>query len=98
MKKQYMVEFELPEVFTDDFIRLVPVQRNVVQELFTKGHLKSYSLANDHSVVWAVFLADSEFEVLELIAGLPLAEYMIPYISELMFHNNDSHVLQFSLN
>ena len=93
-----MVEFELPEKFSQEFISLIPSQKEKVSQLFNQGALKSYSLANDRSVLWAVFIATSEFEVLELIAELPLAAYMTPYISELMFHNNDSHVLHFSLN
>ena len=98
MKKQYMVEFELPDTFSKEFISLIPAQKEKVSRLFNKGLLKSYSLANDRSVLWVVFEADSEFEVLELIAEFPLAPHMTPYISELMFHNNDSHVLHFSLN
>ena len=98
MKKQYMVEFELPEELTQKFMSLVPAQKEMVSELFSKGLLKSYSLAIDRSVLWAIFIAESEFEVLELISELPLSDFMIPYISELMFHNNDSNILQFSLN
>lgn len=98
MKKQYMVEFELPETFSKEFLSLIPRQKERVSHLFNKGLLKSYSLANDRSVLWAVFVADSEFEVLELIAELPLASHMTPYVSELMFHNNDNHVMHFSLN
>jgi len=98
MKKQYMEEFELPEEFSKEFIGLIPAQKEKVSQYFNKGFLKSYALANDRSVLWAVFLAESEFEILELIADFPLAKYMTPFISELMFHNNDSHVMHFSLN
>ena len=98
MKKQYMVEFELPEVLTNEFTRLIPAQREAVNLLFSKGSLKSYSLATDRSVMWAVFTADSEFEVLEMVSQFPLADFMTPYISELMFHSSDSRVMNFSLN
>jgi len=98
MKKRYMVEFELPDELSQDFLSLIPAQKAMVSKLFSKGLLKSYSLAVDNSVLWAVFLAESEFEVLELISDLPLSDFMTPYISELMFHNNDSNILQFSLN
>ena len=93
-----MVEFELPEVFDKKFMSLVPKQRSVVNKLLTSRKLKSYSLALDRSVLWAVFVAESEFEVLEMIAEFPLAEYLTPYVSELMFNNTESQVLQFSLN
>lgn len=93
-----MVEFELPEELTPEFMKLVPQQRSEINKLFAEGKLRTYSLALDRSVLWAVFLAESEFEILEIIADFPLAEYMTPYISELMFHNNESMIMQISLN
>ena len=98
MKKQFMVEFELPEVFDEKIIALVPKQRHVVNQMLAKGKIKSYSLAMDRSMLWAIFVAESEFDVLELIAEFPMAEYMTPYITELMFTNTENQVLQFSLN
>ena len=49
-------------------------------------------------MLWAIFVAESEFQVLEMISEFPLADYMTPYISELMFNNTESQVLKFSLN
>ena len=98
MKKQFMVEFELPEIMDEKFMALVPKQRNAVNKLLADRKLKSYSLSMDRSVLWAIFVAESEFEVLEMISEFPLADYMTPYVSELMFSNTESQVLQFSLN
>ena len=98
MKKQFMVELELPEVFDEKLIALVPKQRSAVNKMLAKGKIKSYSLAMDRSMLWVIFVADSEFEVLELISEFPLADYMTPYITELMFTNTENQVLQFSLN
>lgn len=99
MKRSFMVEFELPEILTDEFMSLIPEQRYVINKMMADGRLKSYSLALDRSVLWAVFEAGSEFEVLELIAQMPLSDFMEPYVSELMFHNSaDESVLHFSLN
>lgn len=98
MKKQFMVEFELPEVFDEKFMALIPKQRDVVNKLLADRKMKSYSLALDRSVLWAVFVAKSEFDVLEMISEFPLVDYMTPYISELMFNNTESQVLKFSLN
>ena len=93
-----MVEMELPEVFDEKLIALVPKQRNIVNKMLAKGKIKSYSLSMDRSMLWAIFVAESEFEVLELISDFPLAEYVTPYITELMFTNTENQVLQFSLN
>jgi len=98
MKKQFMVEMELPKVFDEKLIALVPKQRNTVNKMLAKGKIKSYSLSMDRSMLWAIFVAESEFEVLEMISEFPLAEYVTPYITELMFTNTENQVLQFSLN
>ncbi|MCI5083907.1 MAG: hypothetical protein MRY78_19575 [Saprospiraceae bacterium] len=98
MKRAFMIEFELPEVLTEDFLELVPEQRDMVNRMLAEGQLKSYSLSLDRSTLWAVMAATSEFEVMELIAQMPLCDYMTPHISELMFHNGAEAVSQFSLN
>ncbi|MCB0549226.1 MAG: hypothetical protein KDD19_16730 [Phaeodactylibacter sp.] len=93
-----MVEFDLPETFTEEFLALLPKQRYVINTMLAQGAIKSYSLAIDRSKLWAVMLAESEFDVLEHIAQMPLSNYMTPNISELMFHNAADSVMQFSLN
>lgn len=93
-----MVEFELPDTIDEKLIALVPKQREVVNQMLAKGKIKTYSLSMDRSMLWAIFVADSEFDVLELIAEFPIADYVTPYITELMFTNTENQVLQFSLN
>lgn len=93
-----MVEFELPEVFDEKIIALIPKQRIAVNKLLAQGKIKYYSLAKDRTILWVLFVAESEFEVLEMISEFPLADYMTPYITELMFTNSENQVLQFSLN
>jgi muconolactone delta-isomerase len=98
MKRSYMVEFELPEQLTEDFLALIPEQRLMVDNLMTEGKVRSYSLAMDRSVLWMIVDANSEFEAMETIAQLPLSDYMQPFISELMFHTTSEAALHFSLN
>ena len=98
MKKKFMIEFELPEELTEEFMALIPEQRQVVNQMMSDGMLKSYSLAMDRSVLWVIVEANSEFEVMELIAQMPLSDHMHPYISELMFHNEAEVMSPFSLN
>lgn len=98
MKRAYMVEFDLPDTFNEEFLALIPKQRAAVNQLLIDGKLKSYSLAMDRSKLWAVAVANSEFEVMELLALLPLSDFMTPTISELMFYNASEVMLQFSLN
>lgn len=93
-----MIEFELPEVLTEDFLELVPQQRMMINKMLADGDIKSYSLSIDRSTLWAVMAATSEFEIMEMIAKMPLCDYMTPHISELMFHNGAEAITQFSLN
>ena len=93
-----MVEFELPAVLTEDFVRLIPRQREMVNRLLAEGKIRSYSLSLDRTRLWVVFVAETEFEVMETISHFPLGVYMTPSISELAFHNAQDMVLQFSLN
>ncbi len=97
-KKLFMIEFELPEEMTEEFQSLVPEQRHVVDKWLSEGVIKSYSLAMDRSVLWVVVEAASEFQVLEIIEQMPLADFLDPYISELMFHNSSEAMQHFSLN
>lgn len=87
IKQYFMVEFELPVPLTPEFLSLVPEHRLMVNKLLTSGKIKSYSLAADYSKIWAIFLGDSEFEVMENIAALPLSDFMIPIVEPLAFHN-----------
>lgn len=93
-----MVEFELPEDFDDEFIALIPSQRLHIDELLALGKIRSYALSRDRSVLWVVVEAHSEFEVMEMIANMPLASYMQPFVSELMFYHTSEKLMQFSLN
>ena len=93
-----MIEFELPEELTEEFLELIPDQRILTDQLMAQGIIRSYSLSMDRSVLWVVMEATSEFEVMEIIAGMPLCDYMQPYVSELLFHNSTEVYHQFSLN
>jgi len=98
MKRSFMVEFELPEEFSDEFVALIPEQRMMIDRLLLEGKVRTYALAMDRSVLWMIMDAASEFDVLEIIATMPLSDYLDPYISELMFHDSSEVVHEVSLN
>ncbi len=93
-----MIEFELPETISEDFMALIPQQRLYIENLMADGAIKSYSLSLDRSRLWTVMAVDNEFAVLEIIEAMPLSDYMKPNISELMFHNEAEKMIPFSLN
>lgn len=98
MEKTFMIEFTLPRALTEEFLALIPEQRYAVNQMLAEGTLRAYSLAMDRSRLWAIVAAESEFDALDVISQLPLTEFMIPQISELMFHNTTTQIMQFSLN
>jgi muconolactone delta-isomerase len=95
----YMVDFTLPSVLSDEFIDLIPTQRAEVDLLLKEGTLVNYMLALEDAKLWAVFNANSEYEVMQLIAELPLTSFMEVKISQLTMHNTPQEAMPaFSMN
>jgi muconolactone delta-isomerase len=85
---QYMVDFTLPDSLTDDFISTIPQQRTIVNRLFSEGKLLNYALSLENSKLWAIFSANTESDLMDLISLLPLSRYMRVRVSELTFYNS----------
>jgi hypothetical protein len=99
MKQHFMFEIDLPKQRTVEFINLIPQQRTHINNLMLKGQLINYALSNDMLKLWCVVLADNDIEALEIIGGMPMAEYFKVELRPLMFYNAISHAdFQFSLN
>lgn len=95
----YMVEFELPQEMTEEFMLKVPAQRSKINELMEQGKILSYALAMDRQKLWCIVDGQTEYDVIATIAEFPLINYMQPTISELMFNNVVSFRMpMFSLN
>jgi muconolactone delta-isomerase len=84
---QFMVDFTMPKELPEEFISLIPRQRIAVNKLLSEGKLLNYALALEHGKLWAVFSVDSESELLDIVYGLPLTDFMKVRISELTFYN-----------
>ena len=95
---QYMVEFDVPQPFTEELMSMVPAQRDSIDSLFSSGKLLSYTVAADKSKVWAVMMAESESELLSYIDELPLTPYMDFDYCKLMFYNTVHFMPAMSLN
>lgn len=95
----FMVDFTLPDFLSSEFLNLIPEQRQVVDLFFSEGSLVNYMLALDDAKLWAVFCANSEYEVMQKIAELPLTQFMEVKISQLTMHNTKQiNVPVFSMN
>lgn len=96
---QFMVDFTLPEKLTEAFMEKIPFQRAKVNRMFREGKIVNYALSLDTAKMWAVFNANTEQEVKEMIARLPLTQYMACRISMLTFFNSQTEdTPAFSLN
>lgn len=94
-----MVDFSLPDVLTEDFMTMIPYQRAAINRFFSEGKLVNYALSLENSKLWAVFSANSEMEVMDMIADLPLTSFMNVEISMLTFYNTKNpEVPDFSMN
>lgn len=93
-----MVVFDVPLPVTEEIISLIPDQRAAVNRLFTNGKMILYTLSNDRSKLWAVFLAESESELLTLIDKLPISSYMDFSYHDLMFFQSSQLLPAMSLN
>jgi hypothetical protein len=97
MALQYMVEFDLPE-FTEEFMQLIPAQRERINELLEEGVILSYSLSLDRARLWVLLNAKNKAAVRGVLSSFPLIDFMVPNIYELMFTNSATVMPSFSLN
>lgn len=96
---EYMAEIDLPAQFTDEFLRLIPRQRAMVNELMNEGAITSYAVSLEHAKLWMTVVAENESAVAKMIENFPIAGYISYKISKLTFHNSLSMKLpSFSLN
>lgn len=84
----YMFQFELPAVFTDEMLAIIPNQRAHVNRLFIEGRLLSYSVSQLRTALWCVVAAEDEQEAMEIVAGFPIHPYFTDVMCHpLLFHN-----------
>jgi muconolactone delta-isomerase len=85
--KQYIIDIDLPEQMDDEFVRMIPMQRQHINLLMQEGIITSYSLALDRSKLWVTIIAKNENEVASILKTFPLIHYFVYSIHELAFHN-----------
>jgi hypothetical protein len=96
--KQFMVDIDLPEFLTEEFLALIPRQREHVNMLLREGKIVNYALSLDRSKLWTIVWAESEDEVTEILSTFPLTHFVNPEIYELAFNNRAERIPVFSLN
>lgn len=82
-----------------DLSRSIAIQKEKVHELMNKGLLRSYSLSADFEKVYMVLEAESEIQVIQILAEFPMISLLKSEINHLCFHRSHSApIFQPSLN
>jgi hypothetical protein len=96
--KQLMADIDLPASLQEEFISLIPKQRQTINELMGERVIGTYPLALDRSKLLDIIFAESQKKTL-ISFDFPLAKFMDVRIHELAFYKNVSfHTPHFSLN
>lgn len=99
IKYEYMVTIDLPVPFDNEFISLIPEQRQVINKLMLEKVISSYAVSVEDGKLWTTIMGESEEDVIEVIEQFPIIMHVEYSISRLAFHNVGSMALpQFSLN
>ncbi len=81
----FQIHSKIPEL-TEEMIRKIPEHRATVDRFIQTGRIVAYGVSADRTELWITVYAADEIAALDLIGNLPLAEFLHPDISPLMFH------------
>lgn len=94
-----MIEIDLPSTFSEEYMALIPKQREKVIQLMSKKILVNFTLSANREKIWTIMNAESESQVMEVLSTFPLYAYMVFNIHEIALHENVQLFLpQISLN
>jgi hypothetical protein len=86
MKDTFLVHIGLPDIFTPEFMALIPKHRAIVNDLLEEKIIVSYSLDMERQNVWAFISAKNEQEVMDILSTFPIIRDVKIQIHELAFH------------
>lgn len=95
---QYMIIVHLPDYLDDEFVRLIPKQRLLIDKLMAENTIYSYSLSLDRSQLWIVASAEEERDLELMLQTFPVYDWIKYDINPLMFHAQSFPVIPISLN
>ena len=96
---QFMVEVFLPGSLSQEYISLIPKQREYIDDMFSRGVISSYTLAMDRSKLWVTFSLQTVRDVKQIMNDFPIADYVDYSIHQLAFSNSTSAIIpEISLN
>ena len=94
----FLVESKIAPI-NERMTRLIPKQRQYVDELFERGVLHMYAVNDMVDKWWCTIEADSESGVMLVLSEMPIIEWLNPVVHGLMFYNSaDQMIPPISLN
>ena len=94
-----MVVFNLPEIWSPDFVQTIPAHRALINELLAEGVVQSYSISADRTKVWMVLTVENDqYAVEAVISKFPILDFVDYAWEPLLLTNDSSSLMQFSLN
>jgi hypothetical protein len=85
----YMVDIDLPELLSNEFIKLIPKQRSFVKKMMSEGVISNYSLSFDRKKLWVVINADTPLEAKTIVESFPIYNHIKYKINSLLFHETN---------
>ena len=96
---QFMVEVNLPEALTQEFILLIPSQREYMDDMFNRGVISNYTLSMDRSKLWVTMIVQTVKDVRQIMDEFPIVDYIEYTVHQLAFSNSASAIIpEISLN
>lgn len=96
---QWMVTFTFEPELIQSFMDRIPDQRALVNQYFVEGKLAQYTLSLPKGMLWAIFNARDESELIAWVTEMPLTPEMEWEIHPLTFNQGViSQTLSFSNN
>lgn len=92
-KTEYMNKYQVTIFFEvdEEFMKLVPNHRIVINELILKGVIDSYAISAEASRGWIIVNAKSKESVHKYLQRSPLYQYFEIEIDQLMVYDSQSY-------
>jgi muconolactone delta-isomerase len=71
-----MMEIELPYIKDEEYIALIPRQRDVLAKLLSTGIISSFSLNVNRTKAWMTIFASNEDHAMQIVENFPLYKFM----------------------
>lgn len=82
-----MVTLTFPDLFSQEFMRLIPQQRTLIVKLLTDGTLASFSFSMERSHAWMVVNTETVSGVEDLLETFPMYDHFEYDIAELAMYD-----------